>query len=231
MSPDTDTSPVSGRDGGPARPCARSQGRGCARPASEGRLDESPSRLDGMRPKATDPIVATTASKAASQPRSAVATALTAMVLASRPWASFGSISANRSASPARLFRTSSPETSATTLHTRTTVTRPASANRAVIPSRSPSIASRSRWRVLWRLPVPPCSQTITNLKEMWALCRCRQSFQGPARALSSRVFKATFRCCVIAENFAPIVPVFRQHRELALKPRNELRPQKSASP
>ena len=48
-SPDTDTSPVSGRDGGPARPCARSQGRGCARPASEGSLDESPSRLNGMR--------------------------------------------------------------------------------------------------------------------------------------------------------------------------------------
>jgi len=47
-SPDTDTSPVSGRDGGPARPCARSQGRGCARPASEGSLDESPSRLDGI---------------------------------------------------------------------------------------------------------------------------------------------------------------------------------------
>jgi hypothetical protein len=33
-SPDTDTSPVSGRDGGPA---------------SEGSLDESPSRLDGIR--------------------------------------------------------------------------------------------------------------------------------------------------------------------------------------
>ncbi len=43
-----DTLPVSGRDDGPARPCARSQGRGCARPASEGSLDESPSRLDGM---------------------------------------------------------------------------------------------------------------------------------------------------------------------------------------
>jgi len=37
-----DTLPVSGRDGGPARPCAR--------PASEGSLDESPSRLDGMIP-------------------------------------------------------------------------------------------------------------------------------------------------------------------------------------
>jgi len=49
-SPDTDTSPVSGRDGGPARLCARSQGRGCARPASEGSLDESTSRLEGMRP-------------------------------------------------------------------------------------------------------------------------------------------------------------------------------------
>ena len=48
-SPDTDTSLVSGRDGGPARPCARSQGRGYARPASEGSLDESPSRLDGIR--------------------------------------------------------------------------------------------------------------------------------------------------------------------------------------
>jgi len=47
-SPDPDTSPVSGRDGGPARPCARSQGRGCARPASEGSLDESPSRPDGL---------------------------------------------------------------------------------------------------------------------------------------------------------------------------------------
>ncbi len=43
-----DTLPVSGRDGGPARPCARSQGRGCARPASEGRLDDSTSRLEGM---------------------------------------------------------------------------------------------------------------------------------------------------------------------------------------
>ena len=40
----------SGRDGGPARPCARSQGRGCARPASEGSLDKSTSRLDGVRP-------------------------------------------------------------------------------------------------------------------------------------------------------------------------------------
>jgi hypothetical protein len=47
-SPDIDTAPVSGRDGGPARPGARSQGRGCARPASEGSLDESPSRLDDM---------------------------------------------------------------------------------------------------------------------------------------------------------------------------------------
>jgi len=45
-SPDTDTSPVSGRDGGPASSWTRSQGRGCARPASEGSLDESPSRLD-----------------------------------------------------------------------------------------------------------------------------------------------------------------------------------------
>jgi ubiquinone/menaquinone biosynthesis C-methylase UbiE len=44
-----DTLPVSGRDDGPARPCARSQGRGCARPASEGSLDKSTSRLDGMR--------------------------------------------------------------------------------------------------------------------------------------------------------------------------------------
>jgi len=43
-----DTLPVSGRDDGPARPCARSQGRGCARPASEGSLDESTSRLEGM---------------------------------------------------------------------------------------------------------------------------------------------------------------------------------------
>ena len=33
---------------GPARPCARSQGRGGARPASEGSLDESTSRLDGI---------------------------------------------------------------------------------------------------------------------------------------------------------------------------------------
>ena len=44
-----DTLPVSGRDDGPARPCARSQGRGCARPASEGSLDESASRLEGLR--------------------------------------------------------------------------------------------------------------------------------------------------------------------------------------
>ena len=44
-----DTLPVSGRDDGPARPCARSQGRGCARPASEGSLDKSASRLDGIR--------------------------------------------------------------------------------------------------------------------------------------------------------------------------------------
>jgi len=49
-----DTLPVSGRDDGPARPCARSQGRGCARPASEGSLDESTSRLEGMRPTALD---------------------------------------------------------------------------------------------------------------------------------------------------------------------------------
>ena len=42
-----DTLPVSGRDDGPARPCARSQGRGCARPAPEGSLDESTSRLEG----------------------------------------------------------------------------------------------------------------------------------------------------------------------------------------
>ena len=35
-----DTLPVSGRDDGPARPCAR--------PASEGSLDESTSRLEGM---------------------------------------------------------------------------------------------------------------------------------------------------------------------------------------
>jgi len=41
---------VSGRDGGPARPCARSQGRGCARPASEGRLDVSASGLAGVIP-------------------------------------------------------------------------------------------------------------------------------------------------------------------------------------
>ncbi len=47
-SPDTDTSPVSGRNGGPASSWTRSQGRGCARPASEGSLDESPSRLDGI---------------------------------------------------------------------------------------------------------------------------------------------------------------------------------------
>ena len=37
-----DTLPVSGRDDGPARPCAR--------PASEGSLDESTSRLEGMIP-------------------------------------------------------------------------------------------------------------------------------------------------------------------------------------
>ena len=49
-SPDTDTSPVSGRDGDPASSWTRSQGRGCARPASEGSLDESPSRPDGMKP-------------------------------------------------------------------------------------------------------------------------------------------------------------------------------------
>ncbi len=44
-----DTLPVSGRDGGPASSWTRSQGRGCARPASEGSLDESPSRPDGIR--------------------------------------------------------------------------------------------------------------------------------------------------------------------------------------
>jgi hypothetical protein len=47
-SPDPDTSPVSGRDGGPARPCARSQGRKCARPASEGSFDEFSSKLNGI---------------------------------------------------------------------------------------------------------------------------------------------------------------------------------------
>jgi predicted TPR repeat methyltransferase len=54
-SPDTDTSPVSGRDGGPASSWTRSPrvtlgGRGCARPASEDSLNESPSRPDGMSP-------------------------------------------------------------------------------------------------------------------------------------------------------------------------------------
>ena len=38
----------SGRDGGPASSWTRSQGRGCARPASEGSLDKSPSRRDGL---------------------------------------------------------------------------------------------------------------------------------------------------------------------------------------
>jgi len=54
-SPDTDTSPVSGRDGGPASSWTRSQGRGCARPASEGSLDESPSRPDGLRARRYHP--------------------------------------------------------------------------------------------------------------------------------------------------------------------------------
>jgi len=49
-----DTLPVSGRDGGPASSWTRSQGRGGARPASEGSLDESPSRLDGIMPSGLD---------------------------------------------------------------------------------------------------------------------------------------------------------------------------------
>jgi len=48
-SPDTDTSPVSGRDGGPARPSARSQERGCTRPASEGAADVSTSKAIGIK--------------------------------------------------------------------------------------------------------------------------------------------------------------------------------------
>ena len=56
-SPDTDTSPVSGRDGGPASSWTRSQGRGCARPASEGSLDLSPLTLDGLSPDTdTSPV-------------------------------------------------------------------------------------------------------------------------------------------------------------------------------
>ncbi len=53
-SPDTDTSPVLGPRRRPRAPmrakpqCVDSRGRGCARPASEGSLDESPSRPDGM---------------------------------------------------------------------------------------------------------------------------------------------------------------------------------------
>ena len=47
-SDDNDISPVLGRDGGPAPSWARSQGRGCARPASEGRFDEPSSKLDGL---------------------------------------------------------------------------------------------------------------------------------------------------------------------------------------
>ena len=51
--PDTDTSPVLGPRRRPRAPMARSPrvtlgGRGCARPASEGSLDESPSRPDGI---------------------------------------------------------------------------------------------------------------------------------------------------------------------------------------
>jgi ribosome-associated toxin RatA of RatAB toxin-antitoxin module len=54
-SPHTDTVPVSGRDCGPAASWTRSSGvdsgrRGCARPASEGSLDESPSRLEDINP-------------------------------------------------------------------------------------------------------------------------------------------------------------------------------------
>ena len=47
-SDDNDISPVLGRDGGPAPSWARSQGRGCARPASEGCFDEPSSKLDGL---------------------------------------------------------------------------------------------------------------------------------------------------------------------------------------
>ncbi len=53
-SPDTDTSPVLRPRRRPRvlvdakPPCVDSRGRGCARPASEGSLDESPSRPDGM---------------------------------------------------------------------------------------------------------------------------------------------------------------------------------------
>jgi len=53
-SPDTDASPVLGPRRRPrvlvdAKPqCVDSRGRGCARPASEGSLDESPSRPDGI---------------------------------------------------------------------------------------------------------------------------------------------------------------------------------------
>ncbi len=45
-----DTSPVSGRDGGPASSWTRSQGRGGARPASEGRFNGSTLKLDGIIP-------------------------------------------------------------------------------------------------------------------------------------------------------------------------------------
>ncbi len=44
-----DTRPVLGCNRSPASSWTRSQGRGCARPASEGSLDKSPSRPDGIR--------------------------------------------------------------------------------------------------------------------------------------------------------------------------------------
>ena len=61
-SPDTDASPVSGRDGGPASSWTQSPsvtlgGRGCARPASEGSLDESPSRPEGMIPASIESLL------------------------------------------------------------------------------------------------------------------------------------------------------------------------------
>ena len=73
-SPDTDTSPL-GRDGGSARPHARSQGREYAHPASQGSLEESTSRLNGVvvPPEISRPEVS---QKEASSPISSEPTAL-----------------------------------------------------------------------------------------------------------------------------------------------------------
>jgi hypothetical protein len=46
--PNADITTNRGSTDGPASSWTRSQGRGCARPASEGSLDESPSRPDGI---------------------------------------------------------------------------------------------------------------------------------------------------------------------------------------